>query len=113
MSTVNSSLKARYLAEAKFIRAYCYFRLVRAYGGVPLHLKVPKTPAEFNRERSAASEIWSAIEKDLTDAEAVLPVTYSTATDLGRGTKGAVQALRAKVAMYQKNGPMLSLILIK
>jgi len=101
MSTLDASLKARYLAEAKFIRAYCYFRLVRAYGGVPLHLKVPNTPDEFNRERSTVAEVWAAIEKDLTDAEAVLPVTYTSPTDKGRVTKGASQALRAKVAMYQ------------
>jgi len=102
MQTVAANLKARYLAEAKFIRAYCYFRLVRTYGGVPLHLSVPKAPAEFNIERSTASKIWTAIEKDLTDAEALLPVAYSTATDHGRATKGAAQALHAKVAMYQK-----------
>ena len=102
MSAVDASLKARYLGEAKFVRAYCYFRLVRAYGAVPLHLKVPKTPAEFNKERTAASEIWTAIEKDVTDAEAILPVTYSSAINIGRATKGAAQALHAKAAMYQK-----------
>lgn len=104
MSAVDANLKARYLAEAKFIRAYCYFRLVRAYGGVPLHLKVPKLPAEFNRARSSAAEVWAAIEKDLTDAEAVLPVTYTSPTDIGRATKGATQALHAKVAIYQAKG---------
>ena len=102
MKVVDANLKARYLAEAKFIRAYCYFRLVRAYGGVPLHLKVPKTPAEFNRERSSSAEVWAAIEKDLTDAEAVLPVVYGSPDDKGRATKGAAQALHAKVALYQK-----------
>lgn len=102
MSTVAASLKARYMAEAKFIRAYCYFRLVRAYGAVPLHLSVPKTPSDFNKERSTAAAIWVAIEKDLTDAETLLPVTYGAAIDNGRATKGAAQALHAKVAMYQK-----------
>ncbi len=102
MSTVDANLRTRYLAEAKFVRAYCYFRLVRAYGDVPLHLSVPKTPAEFNKARNAASEVWTAIEKDVTDAEAVLPVTYSSSIDNGRATKGAAQALHAKVALYQK-----------
>lgn len=102
MSTVAANLKARYMAEAKFVRAYCYFRLVRAYGGVPLHLTVPKTPAEFNQERATAAAIWASIEKDLTDAEPLLPVTYSAPSDNGRVTKGAAQALHAKVALYQK-----------
>lgn len=104
MNTVDAGLKARYMAEAKFIRAYCYFRLVRAYGSVPLHLKVPKTPAEFNKERSTTNQIWAAIEKDLTDAESILPGTYGTPIDIGRATKGAAQALYAKVAMYQTKG---------
>ena len=102
MSTVDASLKARYLAEAKFIRAYSYFRLVRAYGAVPLHLSVPKTAVEFNKERSDAAVVWTTIEKDLSDAESILPVTYGTPTDNGRATKGAAQALHAKVALYQK-----------
>jgi starch-binding outer membrane protein, SusD/RagB family len=102
MSTVDANLKARYLAEAKFVRAYCYFRLVRAYGAVPLHLSVPKTPAEFNKERSETSVVWAAIEKDLTEAESILPVAYGAPVDNGRATKGAAQALHAKVAMYQK-----------
>lgn len=102
MATVDASLKARYLAEAKFVRAYCYFRLVRTYGGVPLHLNVPKTPEEFNKARSTAAAVWASIEKDLNDAESVLPVAYGSANDNGRATKGAAQALHAKVAMYQK-----------
>lgn len=104
MAIVDANLKARYLAEAKFVRAYCYFRLARAYGGVPLHLTVPKSPEEFNRARSPIAEVWAAIEKDLKDAESVLPVTYSAAVDNGRATKGAAQALHAKAAMYQAKG---------
>ena len=44
--SMDGTLKARYLAEAKFVRAYCYFRLVRAFGDVPLRLKVPASSAE-------------------------------------------------------------------
>ncbi|GAA4332347.1 RagB/SusD family nutrient uptake outer membrane protein [Flaviaesturariibacter amylovorans] len=102
MSAVDATLKARYLAEAKFVRAWCYFRLVRSFGGVPLHLKVPRTPAEFNRERATASDVWLAIERDLDEAEPVLPATYGTPADRGRATKGAAQALHAKVALYQR-----------
>lgn len=98
---MDASLKARYLAEAKFIRAYSYFRLVRAFGDVPLRLNVPKTPAEFNIPRTPKAQVWAAIEKDLDDAAAVLPQTYPAA-DLGRATKGAALALHAKVAMYQQ-----------
>lgn len=99
--TMDASLKARYLAEAKFIRAYAYFRLVRAFGDVPLRLHVPKAASEYNIPRAPKAQVWAAIETDLTDAAAVLPQSYSAA-DIGHVTKGAALALHAKAALYQK-----------
>lgn len=99
--TMDATLKSRYLAEAKFIRAYAYFRLVRAFGGVPLRLHVPKAASEYNIPRASTADTWAAIESDLNDAASVLPQTYS-AVDVGHATKGAAVALHAKVAMYQK-----------
>lgn len=98
---MDANLKARYLAEAKFIRAYAYFRLVRAFGGVPLRLHVPKNASEYNIPRSTKAQVWAAIESDLTDAASVLPQTYSAA-DVGHVTKGAALALHAKAALYQQ-----------
>jgi hypothetical protein len=98
--SMDASLKTRYLAEAKFIRAWAYFRLVRAFGDVPLRLHVPKSASEYNIPRTPKAQVWAAIETDLTDAAAVLPQTYS-AVDIGHITKGAALALHAKVAMYQ------------
>lgn len=97
---MDAGLKARYLAEAKFVRAYSYFRLVRAFGDVPLRLSVPKDPSQFNIPRTPKAQVWAAIEKDLDDAAALLPTNYPAA-DIGRATKGAAMALHAKVAMYQ------------
>lgn len=98
--TMDDNLKNRYLAEAKFVRAYNYFRLVRAFGGVPLRLTVPENASEYNIPRATKEEVWAAIEQDLNDAASVLPQTYGAA-DIGRATKGAALALHAKVAMYQ------------
>lgn len=98
---MDAGLKARYLAEAKFVRAYSYFRLVRAFGDVPLRLSVPGDAAEYNIPRSPKAEVWAAIETDLTEAASVLPANYGSA-DLGRVTKGAALALHAKAAMYQQ-----------
>jgi hypothetical protein len=98
---MDATLKNRYLAEAKFIRAWCYFRLVRAFGDVPLRLHVPKNASEYNIPRTPKAQVWAAIETDLTDAASVLPQSYGAA-DIGRITKGAALALHAKVAMYQK-----------
>jgi len=99
--SMDANLKSRYLAEAKFIRAYAYFRLVRAFGDVPLRLHVPKTASEYNIPRSPKAQVWAAIETDLTDAASVLPQSYGAA-DVGHVTKGAALALHAKAALYQK-----------
>ncbi|HMU47906.1 MAG TPA: RagB/SusD family nutrient uptake outer membrane protein [Chitinophagaceae bacterium] len=98
---MDDALKNRYLAEAKFVRAYNYFRLVRAFGDVPLRLHIPADATEYNIPRTPKAEVWAAIEQDLNDAASVLPVSYGSA-DIGRATKGAALALHAKVAMYLK-----------
>jgi hypothetical protein len=98
---MDQALKDRYLAEAKFVRAYSYFRLVRAYGDVPLRLTVPANETEYNIPRTPKAEVYAQIEKDLTEAAAVLPVSYPS-TDIGRATKGAALGMHAKVALYQK-----------
>ena len=98
--SMDANLKARYIAEAKFIRAYQYFRLVRAFGDVPLRLNLPKDASEYNLPRTPKAQVWAAIEQDLTDAAGVLPKSY-TGADIGRATKGAALAFHAKVAMYQ------------
>lgn len=98
---MDATLKERYLAEAKFVRAYNYFRLVRAFGDVPLRLSLPVDASEYNLPRTPKAEVYAAIEKDLTEAAAVLPQSYGP-NDIGRATKGAALSLHAKVAMYQQ-----------
>ena len=98
---MDASLKSRYLAEAKFIRALSYFRLVRAFGDIPLRTTVPNDASEYNVPKSTKAQVYTQIETDLTDAAAVLPQSYMAA-DLGRATKGAALGLHAKVAMYLK-----------
>lgn len=97
--SMDDNLKTRYLLEAKFVRAYSYFRLVRAFGDVPLRIHAPKAASEYNIPRSPKAEVWAAIEQDLTDAAAGLPNSYS-GDDVGRATKGAALSLHAKVALY-------------
>jgi hypothetical protein len=99
--SMDATLKSRYLAEAQFIRAYDYFRLVCAFGDVPLRTHVPKSASDYNLARTPKAQVYTQIEADLTAAAAVLPSTYSSA-DIGHVTKGAALALHAKVALYQK-----------
>lgn len=89
------------LGEAHFLRAYHYFQLVKMWGGVPLVTQpITSTAAsETNIPRSSEAEVYAQIISDLEFAAANLPDTYgSNATvNKGRATKGAANALLAKV----------------
>lgn len=108
----NDALKKQYIGEAKFLRAYFYFNLVRFFGGVPLSLTELKEPAAaFALKRSTEAEIYDAISKDLLDAISALPVSHSSA-NLGRITQGAAKALLAKAYLTNKK-PELALPLLR
>lgn len=96
---MDEALKGRLLGEAKFLRAHHYFHLASLWGNVPLQLTTSK-PTDLP-PTSTQSEVWAQVEKDLTEAAAVLPDKYANAADLGRVTKGAAYALLAKTYMQQ------------
>jgi hypothetical protein len=98
---MDNDLKARFGAEAKALRALYYFNLVRMFKNIPLFTQ-PVVPSEiYNATQAKPEEVYAQIEKDLTDAIAVLPVTLPAA-ELGRFTKGAAKALLGKVYLYEK-----------
>ncbi|WP_338869178.1 RagB/SusD family nutrient uptake outer membrane protein [Spirosoma sp. SC4-14] len=100
--TMDAALKARYQAEAKFLRALMYFNLVRFFGDVPIVLTEIKTEAEaYTYNREPVTKVYAQIEKDLLEAATVLPVSY-TGTDVGRATKGAAQALLGSMYLTSK-----------
>lgn len=90
----------RNIAEAKFLRAYARYHIAMLWGNAPLRPNLESYNNKFP-ERAPVAELWAAAEKDLNDAIAVLPVTY-TDKDLGRATKGAAIALLGRVYLYQK-----------
>jgi starch-binding outer membrane protein, SusD/RagB family len=91
----------QYMAEAKFLRAYAYFNIVNLWGDAPLIRSYDEVIKDNYLPRSPAASIWAFIEKDLVEAQADLPLSYSAA-DLGRVTKGAATALLGKSYLYQK-----------
>jgi hypothetical protein len=86
-------------AEAQFLRAFAYEELVKCFGGVPLMLKAG-LPEESFIPRNTYDEVVAQIIKDCDEAAAALPVTYPAA-DLGRATKVAALALKARVLLYK------------
>jgi hypothetical protein len=106
--SIEESLKNRLIGEVKFLRALCYFDLVRCFGGVPLvtsKIDINDT-AQINEVvyvRKSKTETYAQIETDLLDAIDKLPLkgAYSP-NDKGRASKGAAQALLAKAYLYQE-----------
>lgn len=98
---MDANLKARLVAEAKFLRAYYYFNLVRLYGGVPIFDGLP-ADGNYNIPRNTATEVYDFIIKDLTEASGILPTSYP-AGEKGRATKGAALGMLSKVYLYTKN----------
>jgi tetratricopeptide (TPR) repeat protein len=98
----DAALKSRMIAEAKFLRAFHYFDLVRNFGGVPIVLKMSMPEEVKGITRSTAEETYAQIEKDLTEAIPDLPLRSEYGEgDMGRATKGAAQGYLAKVYLYQ------------
>lgn len=99
---MDATLKARILGEAYFIRAWFFYNLVTVFGGVPLADHV-LAPSEYNLPRASAAEVWALVESDLRKSVAALPLrSQYAASDLGRITKGAAQALLVKTLVWEK-----------
>lgn len=87
--------------EAHFLRAYLYTELLRGFGGVPLVSDIYSIDeaAHLNVPRSNVGDCLDYILKDIDAAAALLPETVNDA-DLGRATKGAAIALKARVELH-------------
>ncbi|MDB4875043.1 MAG: RagB/SusD protein [Gemmatimonadetes bacterium] len=99
---MDTTLRSRVVAEAKFLRATHYFNLVRMYGGVPLKLHETVGLDSLAIPRNTAAEVYAQIEQDLKDAVAGLPPakTY-TGADVGRASRGAAKTLLAKMYLQR------------
>ncbi|MDR3269128.1 MAG: RagB/SusD family nutrient uptake outer membrane protein [Tannerella sp.] len=98
-----------FVAQAKILRAWAYWEMVRIYGGVPLILKVQSTADDLEVPRNKTSECVKAIVQDLDDAinTASLPMRWSGA-DVGRAGKGAALAIKGRVLMTYASPMFLS-----
>lgn len=94
---MDANLQKRYKAETQFIRAYVYQYLIDYFGGVPL-VTSGLSLADANVPKTSKAEIASFILKELDEAATILPVSYGSA-DVGRATKGAALAIRARAAL--------------
>ncbi len=100
--TMNANEKARFIAEAKALRATYYFNLVRMFKNVPLLVEPLTTTTIYDVEQATPEAVYAQIEKDLTEAINDLPNTVSLTSEAGRFTKGAAKAMLGKVYLYEK-----------
>ena len=91
---VDETLRSQLEGEAKFARALCHYKLINAYGDVPMMDKVigPEETDYFSRD--AVATVLAFIISDLEDAASLLPSKDNII--FGRATSGAAEALLAK-----------------
>jgi len=98
----DEKLKQQYLAEAKFLRAFAHFHLVRLFGEIPLHTEEILNPADaFSEGKATVEEVYVTIIQDAKDAIENLPASYD-ANNVGRVTKGAAHTLLGEVYLTRK-----------
>lgn len=112
---VSATLAKQYIAEAKFLRALSYFSLVTLYArpytenngtspGLPLRLLAETSTANNDLKRSTVADVYAQIIKDLDEAEADLPLTYSTALlNTTRAHRNTAIALKTRVYLTTGN----------
>jgi hypothetical protein len=100
-SPLNPDLIQVRISEARFLRAFCYFAMVKRYGGVPLLTKVPYPDSPDDLlypKRNSEKELWDFIIEETAEIADILPDISATA--YGRVNKWAALALNCRAALY-------------
>jgi starch-binding outer membrane protein, SusD/RagB family len=92
------------MGQAKFIRAWNYFMLVRMFGALPLITEDTEDPTTAEITRSPITDVYALIVNDFTEATAKLPRTWDEFP--GRPTSGAAKGLLAKVYLTMATYPL-------
>lgn len=96
-SALSDAYKKQAIAEAKFLRALCYFNLANVFGGVPLRIE-PTSSLTIGKGRASRQEIYDQVEKDwLEAAENLATKEQLGAAAAGKATKYAAYAYLAKL----------------
>jgi hypothetical protein len=97
--STNAALINQFKGEAKVLRAYQYIKLAGLFGPAPLVTSSITIEEGRALTNTPVEEIWDFVEKELTEASGLLPLTYGAA-DKGRVTKGAALGLLARADLY-------------
>ena len=94
--------QTRYVAEAKFLRAFFHFLALQLWGTPPLVLEVKKDITDLAAPNATQEELYAGILTDLTDAYAGLPGEWDAA-NIGRATKWTARSFEGKVNVWKKD----------
>lgn len=100
-ATMDENLKARFMAEAKALRGYYHFNLVRLFKNVPLITEVILPSEMYNVVQATPEEVYTQIETDLLEAIPDLPIKITNDAEWGRLTQGAARAILGKVYLEE------------
>lgn len=99
---MDATLKARIVAEARFIRAYAYFQLTAWYGDVPFYTDLISIDDSRTIARTDKNQIQQFVLTELAAIQKDLPTNVQLAqNDRGRVTRGAAIALSARVHLFR------------
>ena len=101
-SSVTDDTKNDAIGQAKFLRALFYFNLVKAFGGVPLHITATSNISDVSKPRGTVDEVYAQIISDLKDSETKLSPFNASKHAAGYATSGAAKALLAKVFLQHR-----------
>jgi len=102
ISSINmdTSKKAEYIAEVRFLRAYDYWRKAQFYGDVPLDTTTFDDPAAAQLPRNPRADVIKFVLDELSDIIPILPV--ETMLESGaHATRGAALALKARCELFE------------
>jgi hypothetical protein len=105
-SSLNSSVSKQLIGESKFVRAFWLFYLTNLYGNVPVPIST-NYAINSKLDRTSRAQVYQQIINDLEGAKSSLNPNFVDGTDTlvttmdrGRPTKGAAQALLARVYLF-------------
>lgn len=111
-ASINESLKSQFKGEALFLRAYCYFYLVRLFGDLPVIETAFRSPDEisgYDMSRKTAGEVYQLIISDLNSAADLLQGI--TGLSKSRASWGAAETMLGKVYLTQKEYVLAATVL--
>lgn len=100
LCTIDRDLADRLTYEARFIRAYLYFEMVKRYGGVPLITVPQELTDDLFVKRTSTKDCFDFIINELKACAEGLPASFS-GDNLGRVTKGAAKAFLGRVLLFR------------